>query len=54
MMMVVFTVFFGRLAGVSDRRASLAAVRPAGLLPWTFFVDRRDQRRPTAWSGPSG
>lgn len=36
--MVVFTLFFGRLAGVSSDGAPYALFSFAGLVPWTFFV----------------
>lgn len=38
MMMVVFTVFFGRLAGVSSGGMPYPLFVYAGLLPWTFFA----------------
>jgi len=38
MMMVVFTIFFGRLAGVSSGRWPYPLFVYAGLLPWTFFA----------------
>ena len=37
MMMVVFTVFFGRLAGVSSGGVPYPLFAYAGLLPWAFF-----------------
>ncbi|MEJ7639362.1 MAG: ABC transporter permease, partial [Singulisphaera sp.] len=38
MMMVVFTIFFGRLAGVSSGRLPYPLFAYSGLLPWTFFA----------------
>jgi lipopolysaccharide transport system permease protein len=38
MMMVVFTVFFGRLAGVEHGRLPYPVFCYLGLLPWTFFA----------------
>src|SRR2546428_147061 len=38
MMMVVFTVFFGRMAGVSSGEWPYPLFVYAGLLPWTFFA----------------
>ena len=35
--MVVFTVFFGKLAGLSSEGAPYAVFSFAGLLPWTLF-----------------
>ena len=37
MMMVVFTIFFGRMAGVSSSGLPYPLFVYAGLLPWTFF-----------------
>ena len=37
MMMVVFTIFFSRLAGASSGDAPYSLFVYAGLLPWTFF-----------------
>jgi lipopolysaccharide transport system permease protein len=37
MMMVIFTVFFGRLAGMSSGDFPYPLFVLAGLLPWTFF-----------------
>lgn len=37
MMMVVFTLFFARLAGVSSGGVPYPLFAYAGLLPWTFF-----------------
>jgi lipopolysaccharide transport system permease protein len=40
MMMVVFTFFFGRLAGLEDRtELPYAVFAYAGLLPWLFFAN---------------
>lgn len=36
--MVVFTLFFGRLAGVSSDGAPYALFAFVGLVPWTFFA----------------
>jgi lipopolysaccharide transport system permease protein len=38
MMMVVFTIFFGRLARVSSGGVDYSVFVYAGLLPWTFFA----------------
>lgn len=38
MMMVVFTLFFSRLAGMSSGDVPYALFAYAGLLPWTFFT----------------
>jgi lipopolysaccharide transport system permease protein len=38
LMMVVFTVFFGRMAGVSSGDLPYPLFAYAGLLPWTFFA----------------
>jgi lipopolysaccharide transport system permease protein len=38
LMMVVFTIFFGRLAGVSSGGLAYPVFAYAGLLPWTFFA----------------
>jgi lipopolysaccharide transport system permease protein len=38
LMMVVFTIFFGRLAGVSSGELPYALFAYAGLLPWSFFA----------------
>lgn len=38
MMMVVFTIFFGRLAGVSSGDYPYPVFAYAGLLAWTFFA----------------
>ncbi|HKI18764.1 MAG TPA: ABC transporter permease [Isosphaeraceae bacterium] len=38
MMMVVFTIFFGRMAGVSSGDLPYPLFAYAGLLPWTFFA----------------
>ncbi len=38
LMMVVFTVFFGRLAGIATADVPYPLFAYAGLLPWTFFA----------------
>jgi lipopolysaccharide transport system permease protein len=38
LMMVVFTIFFGRLAGISSSGVAYPLFAYAGLLPWTFFA----------------
>jgi lipopolysaccharide transport system permease protein len=38
LMMVVFTIFFGRLAGMSSGDLPYPLFAYAGLLPWTFFA----------------
>src|SRR5436305_7816853 len=38
MMMVVFTVFFGRMAGLSSGDLPYPLFAFAGLLPWTLFA----------------
>jgi lipopolysaccharide transport system permease protein len=38
LMMVVFSVFFGKLAGVSSGDLPYPVFALAGLLPWTFFA----------------
>src|SRR5262245_4228500 len=38
MMMIVFTIFFSRLAGVSSGNLPYPLFAFAGLLPWTFFA----------------
>jgi lipopolysaccharide transport system permease protein len=38
LMMVVFTIFFSQLAGVSSGEVSYPVFVYAGLLPWTFFA----------------
>jgi len=38
LMMAVFTVFFGKLAGVSSGDLPYPVFALAGLLPWTFFA----------------
>src|SRR5262249_47922422 len=38
LMMVVFTIFFGRLAGVPSGDMPYPLFVYAGLLPWTFFA----------------
>src|SRR5258705_7686671 len=37
MMMLIFTLFFGRLAGISSENVPYPVFAFAGLLPWTFF-----------------
>lgn len=37
--MVVFSLFFGRLAGISSDGASYALFSLAALVPWTFFAN---------------
>jgi lipopolysaccharide transport system permease protein len=37
MMMVIFTIFFGRLAGVASEGVPYPVFALAGLVPWTFF-----------------
>jgi lipopolysaccharide transport system permease protein len=37
MMMVIFTIFFGRMAGLSSGGQAYPLFAFAGLLPWTFF-----------------
>jgi lipopolysaccharide transport system permease protein len=39
MMMVVFTIFFSRLAGISSGDIPYPVFVFAGLLPWTFFAN---------------
>ena len=36
-MMVIFTIFFGRIAGVATGTVPYALFALAGLVPWTFF-----------------
>ena len=50
MTMVVFTIFFGRLAKVGSDGLPYPLFSYAGLLPWTFFAQGLASRR-TAWSG---
>jgi len=38
MMMVVFSIFFRRMAGVSSGNIPYSLFAYAGLLPWTFFA----------------
>jgi lipopolysaccharide transport system permease protein len=38
LMMIVFTLFFGRMAGVSSGDLPYPVFAFAGLLPWTFFA----------------
>lgn len=44
-MMVVFTIFFGRLAGIAGKvhGTPYAVFAYAGLLPWTFFANSMTQ-----------
>ena len=44
MMMVVFTIFFSNLAKLPSGDLPYPVFVLAGLLPWTFFRDRPDQR----------
>jgi lipopolysaccharide transport system permease protein len=37
-MMIVFSLFFGRLAGVDSKGVPYALFALAGLVPWTFFA----------------
>ena len=37
--MIIFTVFFGRLAGVPSDKVPYPLFAYAGLLPWTFFAN---------------
>jgi lipopolysaccharide transport system permease protein len=39
LMMIVFTLFFGRLAGVDSKGVPYALFALAGLVPWTFFAN---------------
>ncbi len=39
LLMVVFTIFLGRLAGCEPGGHSLSGLRLAGLVPWTFFAN---------------
>jgi lipopolysaccharide transport system permease protein len=41
--MVVFTLFFGRLAGISSNGIPYPVFSYAGLLPWTFFAQGLSQ-----------
>ena len=54
MMMVVFTIFFGRLAGAAVRRRAVPAVRPSRPAALDVLRHRRRQRPATAWSARSG
>jgi lipopolysaccharide transport system permease protein len=38
-MMLIFTIFFGRLAGVNTGRVPYSLFAFAGLVPWTFFAN---------------
>src|SRR5712692_318987 len=38
LMMIIFTLFFGRLAGISSGDLPYPVFAFAGLLPWTFFA----------------
>jgi lipopolysaccharide transport system permease protein len=38
-MMIVFTLFFGKLAGVDSKGIPYALFALAGLVPWTFFAN---------------
>jgi len=38
-MMVIFTIFFGRLAGVASANIPYPLFALAGLVPWTFFAN---------------
>lgn len=38
-MMIVFSLFFGRLAGVDSKGVPYALFALAGLVPWTFFAN---------------
>jgi lipopolysaccharide transport system permease protein len=38
-MMLIFTIFFGRLAGIATGRVPYALFALAGLVPWTFFAN---------------
>jgi lipopolysaccharide transport system permease protein len=38
MMMVVFTVFFGKMVGINTGRVPYAVFSYLGLVPWTFFA----------------
>lgn len=38
-MMVIFTIFFGRLAGVDSKGIPYPLFAFAGLVPWTFFAN---------------
>ena len=47
--MVVFSIFFGRLAKMPSDGIPYPIFSYAALVPWTFFCQRRDDSRPTAW-----
>ena len=38
-MMIIFTIFFGRLAGVASSGIPYPLFALAGLVPWTFFAN---------------
>src|SRR5215208_6736904 len=38
-MMIIFTIFFGRLAGVASAGIPYPLFALAGLVPWTFFAN---------------
>lgn len=38
-MMIIFSLFFGRLAGVDSKGVPYALFALAGLVPWTFFAN---------------
>src|ERR1044071_2737878 len=38
-MMIIFTIFFGRLAGVDSAGIPYPVFALAGLVPWTFFAN---------------
>jgi lipopolysaccharide transport system permease protein len=38
-MMLIFTIFFGRLAGIATGKVPYALFALAGLVPWTFFAN---------------
>src|SRR5687768_11592345 len=38
-MMIIFTIFFGRLAGVGSAGIPYPLFALAGLVPWTFFAN---------------
>ena len=44
-MMIVFSLFFGRLAGVESKASPYALFALAGLVPWTFCQRRNKQRQ---------
>lgn len=53
LMMVVFTVFFGNLAGLSSDGAPYAVFIFAALLPWTLFSSALTQAGMSVVSNPS-